>query len=32
MKIFGMTQKNGWNKTDSDYWKEKGWLDGKKPF
>ena len=32
MKIFGMTQKNGWNKTDSDYWKENGWLDGKKPF
>ena len=31
-KIFGMTQKNGWNKTDSDYWKNKGWLDGKKPF
>lgn len=31
-KIFGMTQKNGWNKIDSDYWKEKGWLDGKKPF
>ena len=31
-KIFGMTQKNGWNKTDSEYWKEKGWLSGKKPF
>lgn len=31
-KIFGMTQKNGWNKTDSDYWKNKGWLDGKKPY
>lgn len=31
-KIFGMTQKNGWNKIDSNYWKEKGWLDGKKPF
>ena len=31
-KLFGMTQKNGWNKTDVDYWKEKGWLDGKKPF
>ena len=30
--IFGMTQKNGWNKTDSDYWKKNGWLDGKKPF
>lgn len=31
-KMFGMTQKNGWNKTDSDYWKNKGWLDGKKPY
>ena len=31
-KIFGMTQKNGWNKVDVDYWKEKGWLDGKKPY
>ncbi|MBR5089809.1 MAG: NAD(P)H-dependent oxidoreductase [Ruminiclostridium sp.] len=30
--IFKMTQKNGWNKTDSDYWKSMGWLDGKKPF
>lgn len=31
-KIFGMMQKNGWNKIDSDYWKEKGWLNGKKPY
>ena len=31
-KIFGMTQKNGWNKVDVDYWKEKGWLNGKKPY
>ena len=31
-KLFGMTQINGWNKTDSDYWKEQGWLDGKKPY
>ena len=31
-KIFGLTQKKGWNKTDSDYWRDKGWLDGKKPF
>ena len=30
--IFGMTQKNGWNKTDSEYWKKQGWLDGKKPY
>lgn len=31
-KIFRMTQKNGWNKTDSNYWKDKGWLDGKRPY
>ena len=31
-KMFGMTQKNGWNRTDSSYWKDKGWLDGKKPY
>ena len=30
--IFRSTQKNGWNKTDSDYWEEKGWLNGKKPY
>lgn len=28
----GMTQKNDWNKTDSDYWRDKGWLNGKKPY
>ena len=31
-KIFKLSQKNGWNKTDVDYWKEKGWLDSKKPY
>ncbi len=31
-KVFGMTQKNGWNKTDFNYWKNKGWLEGKKPY
>ena len=31
-KLFGLTQKNGWNKIDVDYWKEQGWLDGKKPY
>ena len=30
--IFRMTKKNGWNKTDSDYWRDKGWLNGKKPY
>ena len=31
-KIFKMSQKNGWNKMDMDYWKEKGWLNGRKPY
>ena len=31
-KLFGMTQKNGWNKVDVKYWKEQGWLNGKKPY
>ena len=31
-KIFKLSQKNGWNKTDVDYWKNQGWLDGKKPY
>ena len=31
-KIFGMTQKNGWNKVDVDYWNEKGWINGKRPY
>lgn len=30
--LFKMAQKNGWNKTDVDYWKEQGWLNGKKPY
>ena len=30
--IFKMTQVNGWNKTDSLYWKKMGWLDGKRPY
>lgn len=30
--LFGMTQKNGWNKIDSDYWKIQGWLNGKRPY
>lgn len=30
--LFKMTQKNGWNKKDVEYWKEKGWIDGKKPY
>ena len=30
--IFKMSQKNGWNKTDVDYWKNQGWLNDKKPY
>ncbi|MBQ3413915.1 MAG: NAD(P)H-dependent oxidoreductase [Clostridia bacterium] len=30
--LFKMTQKNGWNKLDVKYWKDNGWLDGKKPY
>lgn len=30
--IFRMSQKNGWNKTDSDYWNEKGWMGEKRPW
>ena len=30
--LFKMTQKNGWNKIDVDYWKEQGWLNNKKPY
>ena len=33
-KIMGMMQKKGWNSSpiETEYWKEKGWLDGKKPW
>ncbi len=32
-RIMMMNQKgNEWNMKDKDYWKEKGWLDGKKPW
>ncbi|MBR1816544.1 MAG: hypothetical protein IJ763_07570 [Lachnospiraceae bacterium] len=27
-----LMQKNGWNERDVNYWKEKGWADGKKPW
>ena len=27
-----LMQKNGWNEKDVNYWKEKGWADGKKPW
>ena len=32
--VMGKMQKKGWNSspTETAYWKEKGWLDGKKPW
>lgn len=30
--IMRLLQKNGWNKTDIDYWQEQGWLDKKRPW
>lgn len=32
--LMGMMQKKGWNasQVETEYWKEKGWLDGKKPW
>ena len=32
--MMGMMQKKGWNSSpiETEYWKEKGWLDGKKPW
>ena len=31
-KIMSLMQRNGWNKADVDYWKEKGWTEGKRPW
>lgn len=33
-KIMGMMQKKGWNSShvETAYWKDNGWLDGKKPW
>ncbi len=31
-KIVSLIQRNGWNKTDMDYWKEKGWTGKKRPW
>lgn len=30
--IMAMVQKNGWNEADKDYWLEKGWTAGKRPW
>ena len=31
-KIMSLMQRNGWNKADVDYWKEKGWTGSKRPW
>ena len=31
-KLMSMIQKNGWCKADADYWKAKGWTEGKRPW
>ena len=30
--IMRMTMKKGWNQTDADYWREKGWTGKKRPW
>ena len=30
--IMRIAQKHGWNKADADYWKQKGWLDKRRPW
>ena len=32
--MMGMMQKKGWNSSpvETEYWKENGWLDGKRPW
>lgn len=31
-KIMSLLQRNGWNKADMEYWKEKGWTGSKRPW
>ena len=31
-RIMSLLQRNGWNKADMDYWKEKGWTGSKRPW
>ena len=31
-KLMSLMQRNGWNKADMDYWKEKGWTGSKRPW
>ena len=30
--IMHLLERNGWNQTDVDYWKEKGWTENKRPW
>jgi len=30
--IMSLMQRNGWNKADEEYWKEKGWTGSKRPW
>lgn len=30
--VFRISQKHSWNKTDSDYWIQNGWLSNKRPY
>ena len=31
-KLMSLMQRNGWNKADMDYWKERGWTGSKRPW
>ena len=31
-RIMRLMQRNGWNKADMDYWREKGWTGSKRPW
>jgi len=31
-KLMSLMQRNGWNKVDAEYWKEKGWIGSKRPW
>lgn len=31
-KLMSLMQRNGWNKADADYWKEKGWTGNNRPW
>lgn len=31
-EVMRIMQKNGWNEADANYWKEKGWMEKKRPW